>query len=43
MGHVRKRADNPDQRNMGGVVVNPRKAEAVTYAAGDRIIVLARE
>jgi len=42
LGHVRKR-DGDDPRNMGGVVVNPRKSEPVTYAAGDRIIVLARD
>ena len=44
MGYVRKRqqpADDP--RNMGGVVVNPKKSEALTYEAGDRIIVLARD
>jgi voltage-gated potassium channel Kch len=43
LGHVRKRAAGPDTRNMGGVVVNPRKGETVTYEDGDRIIVLARD
>jgi voltage-gated potassium channel Kch len=44
IGHVRKRAGmEMDARNMGGVVVNPRKSEQLTYEAGDRIIVLARE
>jgi len=43
MGYVRKRADADDPRNMGGVVVNPKKSEALTYEAGDRIIVLARD
>lgn len=43
MGHVRRREAGNDARNMGGVVVNPRKGEPVTYAAGDRIIVLARD
>ncbi|MBN9304853.1 MAG: hypothetical protein BGO82_10915 [Devosia sp. 67-54] len=32
-----------DPRNMGGVVVNPRKSQTQSYQAGDRIIVLARE
>jgi voltage-gated potassium channel Kch len=42
MGYVRKR-DGMDARNMGGVVVSPRKSEAVEYRDGDRIIVLARD
>jgi hypothetical protein len=44
IGYVRKRAGiEPDARKMGGVVVNPRKSELLTYEAGDRIIVLARD
>jgi voltage-gated potassium channel Kch len=44
IGYVRKRAGmSVDPRNMGGVVVNPKKSEALTYEAGDRIIVLARD
>jgi len=44
IGYVRKRAGMAvDPRNMGGVVVNPKKSEALTYEAGDRIIVLARD
>jgi voltage-gated potassium channel Kch len=45
IGYVRKRGATPgeDPRNMGGVVVNPKKSEALTYEAGDRIIVLARD
>jgi hypothetical protein len=44
IGYVRKRAGlKADARNMGGVVVNPKKSEALTYEAGDRIIVLARD
>jgi voltage-gated potassium channel Kch len=43
MGYVRKRdGTGDDKRNMGGVVVNPRKSEPLAYAAGDRIIVLAQ-
>ena len=44
IGYVRKRSSlGPDPRKMGGVVLNPRKSETLTYEAGDRIIVLARE
>jgi voltage-gated potassium channel Kch len=44
IGYVRKRSDlKDDGRKMGGVVVNPKKSEALTYEAGDKIIVLARE
>jgi voltage-gated potassium channel Kch len=44
IGYVRKRAGmEMDTRNMGGVVVNPRKSETLTYESGDRIIVLARD
>lgn len=43
LGYVRKRPGMTDDgRNMGGVVVNPRKSESLSYEAGDRIIVLAR-
>lgn len=44
LGYVRKRSDlKDDGRKMGGVVVNPKKSEALTYEAGDKIIVLARD
>jgi hypothetical protein len=44
IGYVRTRAGmSVDPRNMGGVVINPKKSEALTYEAGDRIIVLARD
>jgi hypothetical protein len=44
LGYVKKSAADPDDpRNMGGVVVNPKKSEALSYEAGDRIIVLARD
>lgn len=44
IGHVRKKSVDPDDpRKMGGVVVNPKKSEQLTYEAGDRIIVLARD
>jgi voltage-gated potassium channel Kch len=43
MGYVRRRDGVADRRNMGGVVVNPKKSEALLYAPGDRFIVLARD
>jgi len=43
LGYRRPRSDSTDTRNMGGVVVNPSKSEALQYQAGDKIIVLARD
>lgn len=43
MGYRRCRDGAADARNMGGVVVNPSKSEVLTYAAEDRIIVLAQD
>ena len=44
IGYVRKRVEaEDDPRNMGGVVVNPKKSASLIYEAGDRIIVLARD
>lgn len=44
IGYIRRRAGTElDPRNMGGVVINPRKSEALVYEPGDRIIVLARD
>ena len=44
IGYVRKRGEmDDDPRNMGGVVVNPKKSASLIYEAGDRIIVLARD
>ncbi len=44
-GYARRRAPDapPDPRNMGGVLVNPAKNEAVDWQPGDRIIVLAED
>lgn len=44
-GYSRKRNPDapPDPRNMGGVLVNPVKAEIVDWQPGDRIIVLAED
>ncbi len=44
LGYVKKSAARDDDpRNMGGVVVNPRKSTTLTFEAGDRIIVLAQD
>jgi voltage-gated potassium channel Kch len=44
IGYVRKpAAGGSDPRGMGGVVVNPKKSETLSYQLGDRLIVLARE
>lgn len=44
LGYVKKSAPNADDpRKMGGVVVNPKKSETITFEGGDRIIVLARD
>lgn len=44
IGYRRKReAEDDDGRNMGGVVVNPNKAEALDYLPEDRVIVLAED
>jgi voltage-gated potassium channel Kch len=44
LGYIRRRPGlDMDPRKMGGVVVNPPKSEALTYEAGDKIIVLARD
>jgi hypothetical protein len=44
IGYVKKAAATPDDpRNMGGVVVNPKKSKTLSFEAGDRIIVLARD
>ncbi len=44
-GYARRRMADaaPDHRNMAGVVVNPAKADAIVWAPGDRIIVLAED
>ena len=39
----RKKGSGDDSRNMGGVVVNPTRSEALSYGEADRIIVLAED
>ncbi|MHB1102279.1 MAG: CASTOR/POLLUX-related putative ion channel [Devosia sp.] len=43
IGYARRREGVTDARNMGGVVVNPKKSEALLYAHGDRFVILARD
>ena len=43
LGYRRRREGDKSLRGMGGVVVNPSKAEVLTYDASDRVIVLARD
>ena len=43
IGYVRRREGEVYQRNMGGVVMNPAKSQPVTFAAGDKLIVIARD
>ncbi|MFC5344862.1 hypothetical protein ACETK8_02525 [Brevundimonas staleyi] len=44
IGYRRKREfEDGDDRNMGGVVVNPNKSEALDYLPEDRVIVLAED
>lgn len=43
IGYVRRREGEEYERNMGGVLVNPVKSTAVEYAAGDKLIVIARD
>jgi voltage-gated potassium channel Kch len=42
LGYIRPRPGTGDPRNLGGVVINPRKSETLTYEPGDRLVVLAR-
>ncbi|HEY4939953.1 MAG TPA: hypothetical protein VII56_00875 [Rhizomicrobium sp.] len=43
IGYRRKRDGTGDDRNMGGVVVNPARSELLRYGEADRIIVLAED
>ena len=42
IGHHRPAVAVDDSRRMGGIVINPPRAEPIAYRAEDRIIVLAR-
>lgn len=41
IGYCRSREGDPAGGSTGGVVINPRKSEALEYRPGDRVIVLA--
>ncbi|MEA3043176.1 MAG: hypothetical protein QOH47_1014 [Sphingomonadales bacterium] len=41
--HIPSQASADDARRMGGIVINPSKADPIAYTAQDRIIVLARD
>ncbi|WP_275783348.1 CASTOR/POLLUX-related putative ion channel [Pararhizobium gei] len=43
IGYRRQRDEAPDPRRLGGVVVNPSKAEKLLYSEEDRVIVLAQD
>ncbi len=44
LGYIRRRPGmEMEASTAGGVVLNPKKSEALTYEAGDKIIVLARD
>jgi voltage-gated potassium channel Kch len=43
LGYCRAGAAGRDPRSLGGVVVNPAKAEMLTFGPSDRLIILARE
>jgi len=44
IGHHRPgEVDGDDARRMGGIVINPQRAERIAYGANDRVIVLARD
>jgi voltage-gated potassium channel Kch len=43
IGYRRQRADDADLRNLGGVVVNPRRNEPVSFSEADMVIVLAQD
>jgi ion channel POLLUX/CASTOR len=43
IGHRRQRAGDADERNLGGVTVNPSRTELMAYTADDMVIVLAQD
>jgi voltage-gated potassium channel Kch len=43
LGYRRQRANDPDDRNLGGVVVNPPRGDLIAYAESDMVIVLAQD
>lgn len=43
IGYRRQVEGEDDRRNLGGVIVNPRKSDLYAFAATDRLIILAQE
>ncbi len=43
IGYRRQREDDPDERNLGGVTVNPNRTEMISFERKDMVIVLARD
>ncbi|MBC2773592.1 hypothetical protein H6M51_12010 [Rhizobium sp. AQ_MP] len=43
IGHRRQRAGDADERNLGGVTVNPNRSELLAYTEKDMVIVLAQD
>ncbi|WP_416796957.1 CASTOR/POLLUX-related putative ion channel [Ciceribacter azotifigens] len=43
IGYRRQREDDPDERNLGGVTVNPNRTEMISFDRKDMVIVLARD
>ncbi len=43
IGYRRQREDDPDERNLGGVTVNPNRTEMISFDKKDMVIVLARD
>lgn len=41
IGYRRQRSGETDERNLGGVVINPNKSDKLVYESQDRIVVLA--
>lgn len=43
IGYRRQREDDADDRNLGGVTVNPSRSDMLTYSEKDMVIVLAQD
>lgn len=43
IGYRRQRENDPDERNLGGVTVNPNRTEMISFDNKDMVIVLARD
>ncbi len=43
IGYRRQRENDPDERNLGGVTVNPNRSDMISFDKNDMVIVLARD